>query len=118
MNFSQRITDLLVETHHKQSELAKFVGVKANTVSDWINKGTSPKIEHLYRIADFFSVSFNYLFTGEESELSSGINLTDSNETIMLELFRMLSEKEQDRIIGRLENMVEDLQKFKNKDVV
>lgn len=56
MNFSQRIADLLVETKHNQAELARFVGVKANTVSDWINKGTSPEIEHLYRIADFFHI--------------------------------------------------------------
>lgn len=27
---------------------------------------------------------------------------------MMMELFRMLSEKEQDRIIGRLENMVKE----------
>ena len=46
------------------------------------------------------------------------MNLTDSNETTMLELFRMLSEKEQDRIIGKLENMVEESQKIKNKDVI
>ena len=58
-----------VETHHNQAELARFVGVKPNTVSDWINKETSLKVEHLYRIADFFSVSFNYLFTGEKTEM-------------------------------------------------
>ncbi len=118
MNFSQRIADLLVETHHNQAELARFVGVKPNTVSDWINKGTSPKIEHLYRIADFFSISFDYLFTGEKTASSNEINLMNGNETTMMNLFRMLSEKEQDRIIGRLENMVEESQKFKNKEVI
>ena len=118
MNFSQRIADLLVETHHNQAELARFVGVKPNTVSDWINKGTSPKVEHLYRIADFFSVSFDYLFTGEETVSSNEINLMNTDETTMINLFRMLSEKEQNRIIGRLENMVEEAQKFQNKEAI
>lgn len=100
MNFSQRITDLLVETKHNQAELARFVGVKANTVSDWINKGTSPKIEHLYRIADFFSVSFDYLFIGKSNSLST-------NESELLEVFQNFDDREQVKIIGRIEEWLE-----------
>lgn len=100
MNFSQRITDLLVETKHNQAELARFVGVKANTVSDWINKGTSPKIEHLYRIADFFSISFDYLFTGKSNSLST-------NESELLEVFQNFNDREQVKIIGRIEEWLE-----------
>ncbi len=100
MNFSQRITDLLVETKHNQAELARFVGVKANTVSDWINKGTSPKIEHLYRIADFFSISFDYLFTGKSDSLST-------NESELIEVFQNFNDREQVKIIGRIEEWLE-----------
>lgn len=100
MNFSQRITDLLVETKHNQAELARFVGVKANTVSDWINKGTSPKIEHLYRIADFFSISFDYLFTGKSDSLST-------NESELIEVFQNFNDREQIKIIGRIEEWLE-----------
>ena len=100
MNFSQRIIDLLVETKHNQAELARFVGVKANTVSDWINKGTSPKIEHLYRIADFFSISFDYLFTGKSNSLST-------NESELLEVFQNFNDREQVKIIGRIEEWLE-----------
>ena len=57
MDFKQRLSDLLVQNNHSQAELARFVGVKNNTVNDWINKGTSPKIENLYRIAEFFDIS-------------------------------------------------------------
>lgn len=75
MNFRQRIADLLVEKKRTQADLARYVGVKPNTVSDWINKGTSPKIEHIYLIAEFFSVSFDYLFDGRENHNS----ITKSN---------------------------------------
>ena len=63
MNFNQRIAYLLGEKKCSQADLAKSVGVKPNTVSDWINKGTSPKIEHIYKIANYFNVSFDYLFS-------------------------------------------------------
>lgn len=81
MNFSQILTELLVQTKQSQADLARFVGVKPNTVSDWINKGTSPKIEHLYRIADFFSVSFDYLFKGEEISTNNNIYARDLNNS-------------------------------------
>ena len=81
MNFNQILTELLVQTKQSQADLARFVGVKPNTVSDWINKGTSPKIEHLYRIADFFSVSFDYLFKGEEISTNNSIYARDLNNS-------------------------------------
>jgi len=76
VRFQQILTDLLVEKHHTQAELARFVGVKPNTVSDWIKKGTSPKIEHIYMIAQFFCVSFDYLFMGQDNNQS---NISQSN---------------------------------------
>ena len=45
----------------KQEELAKFVGVSTQAVSKWENGGV-PDIELLPKIADFFSVSIDYLF--------------------------------------------------------
>lgn len=98
MDFKQRLSDLLVQNNHSQAELARFVGVKNNTVNDWINKGTSPKIEHLYRIADFFNISYDKLFTGKEK--SSSIKLTE-DEQELLDYYKMLTFKEQQRLIGR-----------------
>lgn len=87
MNFNQRIAYLLKEKKCSQADLAKFVGVKPNTVSDWINKETSPKIEHIYAIAKYFNVSLDYLFYGTETSnsiLNSNIGAigTNSNGTV------------------------------------
>jgi len=60
----------------------------------------------------------DYLVYGKENNSSNEISLMNANEITMMNLFRMLSEKEQDRIIGRLENMVEESQKFKNKEAI
>ncbi len=45
----------------KQEELANYVGVSAQAVSKWENGGV-PDTELLPKIADFFSVSVDYLF--------------------------------------------------------
>ena len=96
MKFKQRLCDLLVQKNHTQAELARYVGVKNNTVSDWINKGTSPKIEHLYRIAEFFDVSYDLLMTGEEKNPS-----LPEDELELIGYYKKLPEKEKQRLIGR-----------------
>lgn len=65
--FHERLKELLQISGKSQKELAEYVGVKQNTVSAWVNQGNSPKIEHIYRIVDFFSITFDSLFTGSPS---------------------------------------------------
>ncbi len=57
----KRIAALRKESGVKQDELASFVGVSTQAVSKWENGG-APDIELLPKIADFFSVSVDYLF--------------------------------------------------------
>ena len=102
MDFKQRLTDLLVQKNHSQAELARYVGVKNNTVSDWINKGTSPKIEHLYRIAEFFEVSYDVLMTGKEKSPS-----LPNDEQELLSYYKKLPEREQMKLIGRAATLAE-----------
>ena len=103
MDFKQRLSDLLVQNNHSQAELARFVGVKNNTVNDWINKGTSPKIENLYRIAEFFDISFDNLFT--KAETSS--NSLSEDEVELLKYYNQLPVNEKNRLIGRAEAIAE-----------
>lgn len=76
--FFEILKALLKEQNKTQQELADYVDVKPNTVSDWLKRGTSPKIEKIYRIAEFFSVSFDYLFTGEEAKNNQATNISNS----------------------------------------
>lgn len=108
-------------------ELIKQKGMSINSVEKQLKFGNgaikrfdkhSPSIDKIISLSDFLNVSIDYLVFGKETEHAEKINLIDSNETTMLNLFRMLSEKEQDRIIGRLENMVENSQEAKKQDAV
>lgn len=102
MNFIQQLKRLLEQNNHSQAELARYVGVKNNTVSDWINKGTSPKIEHLYRIAEFFNVSHDVLMTGENKN-----NPLPDDELELLTYYKELPEREQMKLIGRASALAE-----------
>lgn len=103
MDFKQRLSDLLVQNNHSQAELARFVGVKNNTVNDWINKGTSPKIENLYRIAEFFDISFDNLFTNAKTSSNS----LSEDEVELLKYYSQLPVNEKNRLIGRAEAIAE-----------
>lgn len=65
----KQIAFLRKEKGCKQDELAKFVGVSPQAVSKWENGGI-PDTELLPKIADFFSVTVDFLF---------GRNITDGN---------------------------------------
>lgn len=65
----KQIASLRKEKGIKQEELAKYVGVSTQAVSKWENGGV-PDIELLPKIADFFAVSIDSLFSR---------NISDSN---------------------------------------
>jgi transcriptional regulator with XRE-family HTH domain len=51
------LQDTLDERNLTQSQAAVYAGVGQATLSDIINKGHVPKVETLFRLADFFGVS-------------------------------------------------------------
>jgi|GEM_PF-5606538 len=108
MQFKERLKALLSEKGCTQLALANFLGVKPNTVSDWLNKGTSPKIEHIYRIAE----SFDYIFIGKNTDLNSIEYSQDEQE--LISYFRKLSNKEKYMELGRLQTLVEKFEVEKN----
>lgn len=114
MNFSQQLTNLLVKNQHSQAELARYVGVKNNTVSDWINKGTSPKIEHMYRIAEFLGVSFDVLMTGKEKSLSFDV---DEHEKELLNCYRKLSDFDKGEVLGDIKRRAANVEQVKKPNI-
>ena len=103
MQFKEKLQELFNQKGCTQVALAKYVGVKPNTVSDWLNKGTSPKINHLYKIVEFFDVSFDYLFS---NETTTQITLSH-DEKELLSYFRKLPSREKLMELGRLQMLSE-----------
>ena len=121
--FFEQLSKLCEE---KNTTPTKFVTdvlhLSSSKVTAWKN-GSIPKYEILIAIAQYFSVTVGTLFDGknainESDRINNDIKVVDSNEKVMLDLFRKLSEKEQDRIIGRLEVMVEQSDNVKRKEAI
>ena len=59
--FSVRLKELRLQYGFSQVELAKRIGIKQNSYSDWENGKCKPNYEGLEKIADFFGVSLDWL---------------------------------------------------------
>ncbi len=103
MTISQRIFYLFKTQGKKQKELSKCTGISTSTISAWNKRGTDPAAEYISTIADFFEVSTDYLLTGKEK--SSQEEHLSENELEMLEIFQKFNDREQIKLIGKLEEL-------------
>ena len=103
MTISQRIFYLFKTQGKKQKELSKCTGISTSTISAWNKRGTDPAAEYRSTIADFFEVSTDYLLTGKEK--SSQEEHLYENELEMLEIFQKFNDREQIKLIGKLEEL-------------
>ena len=72
--------NLCLSVGKSATAVAIELGISRGTVSNWKSNGTFPNSEILQKIADYFSVSVDYLLTGEtkkspDSELSEDDNI-------------------------------------------
>ncbi len=58
---NERIKELRTERNITQVTLAKELSVSKQSVSNWENDNIQPSIDMLIKIAEFFSVSTDYL---------------------------------------------------------
>lgn len=61
-------------------KVSKETGVSQSTLSDWKRGLSTPKLDKLQKIANYFGVTVNYLMTGEDSVESSKPILASKDE--------------------------------------
>ena len=66
---NERIRVLRISRGVSQVELAKALGVTKQSVSNWENDNIQPSIDMLVRLAEYFSVSTDYLLGLENEEV-------------------------------------------------
>lgn len=64
--FYERYVKLCNAINKSPSAVAEEIGLKKSTVNRWKNGGM-PSDKTLYKLADYFNVTFDYLKNGEES---------------------------------------------------
>ena len=83
-NISPKITKLLNLTKQRVCDLAKYTDTSSNTVSNWVNKGMTPRTETLVPISQFFNVSLEYLFDDRMPDSVEDIPFLSVSEEITI----------------------------------
>ncbi len=66
IKIEERLRELMKEEGLTQVKLAAQIGVKQNTISAWLSKKKQPSIASLWRLADRFGVSVDFLIGRKE----------------------------------------------------
>ena len=85
-NLNENIRRLRMQYGVNQIEFAKKMNVTKQCVSNWENDNVLPSIEMLVKMAEFFSVSTDYLLgrTAEDSIDTEGLTEEQSSHVRML----------------------------------
>lgn len=77
--FATRLRELMKKAKATQQDLAASVGTTRQAISQYADGSVQPNIEKLYKIAEFFHVSADYLL-GMSSVTSSDIDIKAANK--------------------------------------
>ena len=94
MDLNENIKKLRVERGLNQVEFAKKINVTKQCVSNWENDNVVPSVEMLVRLADFFSVSTDYLLGRSEQRVLNVDGLDDAKVAHLTLLVSDLKNKE------------------------
>ena len=86
--FWERFYNLCIDNGTKPNAVAKQLGFSSAVCTQWKQRGTTPKIEYLQKIAAYFGVSVDYLAGG--SQLSEAEPLPTVN-TYQIPVFESVS---------------------------
>lgn len=108
-----RIVETLKEKGLTQADICKYLNIKSNVFTTWKTRKTDPPTKYLVQICDFLNISLEYLLTGEEktskvTTIESPIKQLTENEKDILEMLDQLSERDQIRLLGRVEEIVKE----------
>ena len=106
--FQENLVNLMNLTKVKQIDIANYVGVSYQTVSAWITGRGYPRVEAMAKLCAFFGV--------KQSVLTEEHTPEKTKEEKVVSLFRSLSDKGQDKLLERAEELHILYQKGKSKN--
>lgn len=95
--FAVRLSELMKEYKKTQQDIAELVGTSRQAVAQYTDGSTQPTIERLYKIANYFQVSADYLL---------GISDVKSID---------MQDKEISKVLGLSEKAIENLKSIQLK---
>lgn len=104
MDFCTRLSELIVRNNLNNLRLAKEIGSNDRLIGAWRKGEKRPTLDNLVLLADYFSVSLDYL-TGrsdveEINKKKAPASEISENGRLMLQYFEALSDGTQREMIG------------------
>lgn len=93
MEINERIFFLLDKQGRTAKELGDFIKVNPSSISGWKNEGSFPSSKYIIGISQFFNVSIEYLFTGQEST-----GLLEKDQKELVDTYNRLDRRGQHRV--------------------
>ena len=100
-----RLRELRKEKNITMKELGNIVGVTESAISQYELGKREPSNETLFKLADFFDVSVDYLLGREEEEQKKPIP-EDELDREILERFSKLSPADADKVAAFIEGLL------------
>ena len=122
MQFSQIFNKVITEKKISAYKMSKDTGISDSLICYWKKGERMPNAENLIVISRYLGVSIDYLLTGNEpipeSNIPNTIELSNlsltENEEDILSLLNQLSERNQVKLIGKVEEIVKEMNNSNN----
>lgn len=114
MKFAQIFNNIINQKKISAYKMSKDTGISDGLICYWKKGERIPNAENLVIISKYLDVSIDYLLTGKEPTQQTteqpSQQLTE-NEEDLLALLNGLSERNQIKLIGKVEEIVKDMNK-------
>lgn len=111
MLISERVFEIIKERGMSQKAFSERTGIPQSTISDWKGKHVNPSADKIMIICDVLEISPYELLSGTESknyQMPDYIMVNkDSDEYELVEIYRNMTKKQQSRLLGYAEAIME-----------
>lgn len=105
MSLYERINYICKQNNITGKELGEILGLKKSPLTDWKNNKSKPTIDQIKTICEKFAISSDYLLFGKNG------NELSENEKEMLCYYRKLTNRNQIKYIGKIEEEIKEQNK-------
>lgn len=106
MEFRERLAELIGPGRGSASRLSEAVGASRSLVQSWIKGEKKPSMEYIIALARYFSVTTDDLLCYSLENKKGPVPGMSGNGLEMLEVFELLSEREQVLLIGEARGLL------------
>lgn len=97
-----------------QKDLAKLLGVGVSTFSGWENDSYEIDFKNLFKLADYFKVSVDYLLDREDQSFFTNSKLQVLSDREIDRIYDKLDEPQQQMLLGYGKGLLEMQERNKN----